>query len=421
MELDTFFTRDTVLNQELRSLAMIQIARWVTGVLTCVAWMITTPVLAEIVGPNAQDQEPKHSASEEAQQPGPEWHYGGFVDLGYSLDFNFPENHLFRNRGTTPRVNELDLNMAGAYIRKDATAQSRWGTELLVHGGQDAKEFAFHSNQPKVGSSDQLRHFGRANASYLAPVGNGLTVQAGLFNSLVGYESLYSKDNNHYTRSWIADNSPYLMFGVNASYPFSDQLTGSLYVINSYFHLSHPNDHPSYGGQLAYTPSSRWTLKETIYLGPEQANTSFEFWRLFFDTIVEWKGDDLTIAFENQVGTENLAVPGSPRTFWTGAILPVRWNFSGPWSVAVRPEFFWDRNGRLTGSEQFIKAVTTTLEYRFPYGWTNLISRLEYRYDESTGVGGGFFKGNEIAPGVVGLTPAQHMLIFGLIWTLDSP
>ena len=400
---------------------MIQITRWVTGVLTCVAWMITTPVLAEIVGPNAQDQEPKHSASEEAQQPGPEWHYGGFVDLGYSLDFNFPENHLFRNRGTTPRVNELDLNMAGAYIRKDATAQSRWGTELLVHGGQDAKEFAFHSNQPKVGSSDQLRHFGRANASYLAPVGNGLTVQAGLFNSLVGYESLYSKDNNHYTRSWIADNSPYLMFGVNASYPFSDQLTGSLYVINSYFHLSHPNDHPSYGGQLAYTPSSRWTLKETIYLGPEQANTSFEFWRLFFDTIVEWKGDDLTIAFENQVGTENLAVPGSPRTFWTGAILPVRWNFSGPWSVAVRPEFFWDRNGRLTGSEQFIKAVTTTLEYSFPYGWTNLISRLEYRYDESTGVGGGFFKGNEIAPGVVGLTPAQHMLIFGLIWTLDSP
>ena len=400
---------------------MIQIARRVTGVLTCVAWMITTPVLAEIVGPNAQDQEPKHPASEEAQQPGPEWHYGGFVDLGYSLNFNFPENHLFRNRGTTPRVNELDLNMAGAYIRKDATAQSRWGTEWLVHGGQDAKEFAFHSNQPKVGSSDQLRHFGRANASYLAPVGNGLMVQAGLFNSLVGYESLYSKDNNHYTRSWIADNSPYLMFGVNASYPFSDQLTGSLYVINSYFHLSHPNDHPSYGGQLAYTPSSRWTVKETIYLGPEQANTSFEFWRLFFDTIVEWKGDDLTIAFENQVGTENLAAPGSPRTFWTGAILPVRWNFSGPWSVAVRPEFFWDRNGRLTGSEQFIKAVTTTLEYRFPYGWTNLISRLEYRYDESTGVGGGFFKGNEIAPGVVGLTPAQHMLIFGLIWTLDSP
>lgn len=50
-----------------------------------------------------------------------------------------------------------------------------------------------------------------------------------------------------------------------------------------------------------------------------------------------------------------------------------------------------------------------------------MIARLEYRYDESTGAGGGFFKGNEIVPGVIGLTPAQHMLIFSLIWTLDSP
>lgn len=399
---------------------MMQILSWVTSLVILPAWMIATPVLAEVASPNAQNEQ-RNNRSNDAQAPVPLWHYGGFVDLGYSLDFNFPENHLFRNRGTTPRVNELDLNMAGAYIRKDATPQSRWGTEWLIHGGQDAKEFAFHANQPKVGSSDQLRHFGRANASYLAPVGNGLMLQGGLFNSLVGYESLYSKDNNHYTRSWIADNSPYLMFGLNANYPFNDQLTGTLYVINSYFHLSHPNDHPSYGGQLSYTPSPQWTLKETMYLGPEQADTSFQFWRLFFDTIVEWKGDDLTIAFENQIGTENLAVPGSPRTFWIGAILPVRWHVSGPWSVAVRPEFFWDRNGRLTGFEQFIKAVTATLEYRIPYQWMHLISRLEYRYDESTGSGGGFFKGNEIAPGVIGLTPAQHMLIFGLIWTLDSP
>ena len=89
-----------------------------------------------------------------------DWHYGGFVDLGYSLDFNFPANHLFRNRGTTPRVNELDLNMGGASVRKDATEQSRWGMELMGQGGQDARGFGFHANQPKVGSSDQLRHFG---------------------------------------------------------------------------------------------------------------------------------------------------------------------------------------------------------------------------------------------------------------------
>ena len=42
-------------------------------------------------------------------------------------------------------------------------------------------------------------------------------VTAGLFNSLMGYESLYARDNANYTRSWIADNSPYMMFGVKRS------------------------------------------------------------------------------------------------------------------------------------------------------------------------------------------------------------
>jgi hypothetical protein len=349
------------------------------------------------------------------------WHYGGFVDLGYSLNFNFPANHQWRNRSTTPRVNELDLNMGAAYVRKDATEDSRWGMELLAQGGQDAKDFGFHVNQPKVGGSDALRHFGRGNISYLAPLGNGLTIQGGLFNSLIGYDSLYAKDNINYTRPWIGDYSPYLMFGVNAAYPINEQLTATLYVINGYFHLSHPNDLPSYGGQLAYKPTAQWTVKETVYYGPEQADSSLEFWRLFFDTIVEWKRDMFTVAFEHQIGTENLAVAGSPRTFWTGAMVEGKWDFAGPWSIAARPEFYWDRNGRLTGFQQFVKAVSTTLEYKAPYKWAQTILRLEHRFDESTGPGGGFFKGSEIAPGVIGLTPAQHMLIFGAIWTFDSP
>jgi putative OmpL-like beta-barrel porin-2 len=349
------------------------------------------------------------------------WHYGGFVDLGYSLNFNFPANHLWRNRTTTPRVNELDLNMAAVYLRKDAIEKSRWGTEWLIHGGQDAKDFGFAANAPKVGASDQLRHFGRANVSYLAPVGKGLTIQGGLFNSLIGYDSLYAKDNINYTRPWGGDYTPYLMFGVNAAYPLNDQIVGTLFVINGYAHLAHPNNAPSYGGQLAYKPTQQWTVKETLYYGPDQADTSLEFWRLFSDTIAEWKGERVIVAFEYQIGTENIAVPGSPRTFWTAALLPVRWNIAGPWSVAIRPEFYWDRNGRLTGFEQFVKAFTTTLEYRVPYQWTTTILRLEHRFDESRGAGGGFFKDGEVQPGVVGLTPSQHMLVFSAIWTFDSP
>lgn len=137
---------------------------------------------------------------------------------------------------------------------------------------------------------------------------------------------------------------------------------------------------------------------------------------------MEWKAEDVTIALDYQIGTQKTAsAVGEPRTFYTGAALPMRWHIAGPWSVALRPEFYWDRNGLQTGSEQLIRAVTSTAEYRFPYKWSNTIVRLEYRYDESTGPDGGFFTRTQSAPGVIELTPAQHMVIVGLIWTFDSP
>ena len=380
-------------------------------------WMTATPVAAQepIGGPSSEASPPE--SLEAMLLPPPLWHYGGFVDLGYSVDFNFPGNHLWRNRSTTPHVNELDLNMAGIYLRKDATPESRWGVELLGQTGEDSTSFGFAVGLSELGGSSWLRHFGRANASYLAPVGNGLTIQAGIFNSFIGYESLYSKDNNNYTRAWIADYSPYLMLGVNAVYPFNDQWTGAFFIINDYFHLEHANDVPSYGGQVAYKPSQPWTMKETLYYGPDQANTSIEFWRLFSDTIVEWKGEEVTVALDYQIGTQkNASAPGHPRDFYTGSALELKWHIEGPWTVALRPEFWWDRNGLMSGFEQLVRAVTTTLQYTVPYRWTNTICKLEYRYDESTGPGGGFFKGTENA-----LTAGQQMLIFSVVGTFDSP
>ncbi len=351
-----------------------------------------------------------------------DWHYGAYVDLSYIVNFNFPENHLWRSRGTTSRHNELAPNMGYVYVRKDAGEISRWGMEFGLQGGYDSKDFAYLQGEPKVDGADTWRHLHRANVSYLAPVGNGLTVTAGLFNSLIGYESLYAKDNNNYTRSWIADYTPYMMFGVNAKYPVNDRLTVAAFVINGYFHLSRPNDQPSYGAQWAYKITPRLTATQTVYWGPDQAKTSLEFWRLYGNHILEWKGDDLTLAASYDIGTESIAdQPGSPRTFVMGGNVVAKWHVSGPWSLALRPEFYWDRNGRWTGQEQFVKAITSTVEYKLPYRWTTTIIRLEYRYDESTGVGGGFFKGSEISPGVIGLTPAQHLLLLGLLWSFDSP
>ncbi len=351
-----------------------------------------------------------------------DWHYGGYVDVGYVGNFNSPDNHLWRSRATAAHHNELSPNMGLAYVRKDASALSRWGMELGFQGGRDSEEFAFLVGERRVDGSDVLRHVHRANVSYLAPVGKGLTITTGLFNSLMGYESLYAKDNANYTRSWIADNTPYMMFGVHAQYPVSNDLTVSAFIVNSYYHLAHPNDLPSYGGRWIWKATPRLTLTQTLYGGPDQAQTSLEFWRLYGNQIVEWKGNDVTVAASFDVGTEAIAGPiGSPRAFVMGGNMVVRWQINGPWAVAVRPEFYWDRNGRWTGAEQFVKAITSTVDYEFPYKWTNTIVRVEHRFDDSTGVEGGFFKNGEIRPGVVGVSPGQHLLLLGVLVSFDSP
>ena len=364
---------------------------------------------------------PRASVGQPPTEPATDWHYGAFVDTAYTVDFNFPENHLWRSRSTTRRVNELDVNMASAYVKKGLSAVSRWGMEFSVQGGYDSQNFAVLQGEPTVGGEDTLRRFGRANVSYLAPVGNGLTVTAGLFNSLIGYESLYSRDNLNYTRAWISEESPYLMFGISARYPFSREWTAAFYVINHYYHLSRPNDLPSYGGQVQWKPTSRVTLTQNVYFGPDQNDTAIQFWRLFSDSNVQWKNEDVTVALSYDVGTEDFAGdPNHPRTFWMGSALFTRWHVAGPWSVAVRPEFYWDRNGRLTGSQQLLVATTSTLEYRLVVRKMTGLLRVEYRFDQSSGPGGGFFRGGEIAPGVIGLNQNQHLLIFGLVWSFDS-
>jgi hypothetical protein len=365
---------------------------------------------------------PQSAASQPAEaqqaQPTADWRFGGFVDVAYLGDSNSPANHLFRTRSTTPRVDELDLNMTAAYVRKSPSEASRGGLELTVQTGRDSETFGFSPTAPNIAGADGLRHLGPTSVSYLAPVGKGLTVQAGIFTSLIGYDSLYAKDNLNYTRPWGADNTPYLMLGVNASYPVTSRLTLTGFLINSYWHLAYANYVPSSGAQLAYTPSDHVTVKETVLYGPQQADTSLSHWRVFSDSIIERKSRRLITAFEYQLGTENVASLGDQRAWWMAAQFPVNWIVHGPFGATIRPEVAWDSQGRWTGFVQTIGAVTATLQYRVPYRQAQAIVRLEYRYDNSRGPGGGFFKG--VGPGVDVLTPGQSLFGVGVILAFDG-
>jgi putative OmpL-like beta-barrel porin-2 len=354
-------------------------------------------------------------APEESTKASYTWQYGAFLDVAYLWDNDHPQNGLFRSRGTTYMVDEPIVNIAGAYVRKAPSVSSRWGLEFTAQAGQDTRVFGFSATAPNLPGYQGLRHLGPTNFSYLAPVGAGLTIQAGIFSSLIGYDSLDAKDNFSYTRPWGADFTPYLMMGVNASYPVTGKLTLSGFVINDYLHLADPNSIPSWGAQAAYKPAAHWTLKQTFLTGPHQAETGFEFWRVLSDSIIEWKRDPFTVAFEYQGATEKVAAPGNPQATWMSAQLPAHWAWNKHWSATARPEVAWDSDGRWTGFPQTVKAFTGTLEYRVPYRQATAIFRLEHRFDDSRGPGGGFFRGSDNR-----LIPSQHLLVFAAIFTFDG-
>jgi Putative beta-barrel porin-2, OmpL-like. bbp2 len=385
----------------------------------CVALVSTALAGRGVDAAIAQEPPSPAATTQNSEQPAATWQLGAFADAAYAKDFNSPANHLFRSRGTTPRVDETDMNMAAVYVRKSTSPTSRWGFEATGQAGQDSNAFGFSPTAPNVSGGEWLRHLGPTNVSYLAPAGGGVTVQAGIFSSLIGYDSLYSKDNFSYTRPWGADFTPYLMLGVNAGYPVSPNVTATAFVVNGYFHLAHANDVPSFGGQVAYKTNERVTIKETLLYGPHQSNTSLSFWRMLSDTIVERKTSAVTTAFEFQLGTENVDRPTTARAWWTSAQLPVHVNVRAPLSITIRPEFCVDSEGRWTGFEQTVEAITSTVEYRARFHQTQAIVRGEYRYDHSTGSSGGFYTDGEVEPGVVGLTPGQHLLTISVVLTAE--
>src|SRR6185295_7255128 len=299
-------------------------------------------------GVNAQNADAEETTSQEKETSDSKWQYGGFVDLAYPLDFNHPENRLFRSRGTAFRTDSVWLNMAGAYARKKPSEDSPWGFELTAQTGKDDEFFGFSATAPNIAGHKFLRHLGPTNVSYLAPAGKGVTIQSGIFSSLIGYDSLYAKDNLNYTRPWGADFTPYLMMGVNAAYPFTEKMSATFFVVNGYWHLAQANHVPSSGVQLAYKPSAELTIKQTVFGGPHQSNTALPFWRYLSDTIVERRTKRVVAAAEIHFSTEVIDSPARARAWWVAAQLPIRWNVHGPWSLGVRPEFAWDSDGRWT-------------------------------------------------------------------------
>src|SRR5437660_5093698 len=122
--------------------------------------VVLVAALTLVVVPGVVAAQTANSSNTQLQPASVSWQYGGFIDAGRLFSSTSPSNHLFRNRGTTPRVDEWDLNMTGAYLRKTPSESSRLGVELTGQTGRDSEIFGFSATAPNIGGADRLLHLG---------------------------------------------------------------------------------------------------------------------------------------------------------------------------------------------------------------------------------------------------------------------
>lgn len=344
-----------------------------------------------------------------------EWQYGAAIDLSYAHAFQTDQAIPWRSKATSYRLNEFAPNMGMFYLRKPVDAGSRWGVEIGAHAGYDTDGQV--PAMERLPGHSLLRYLSAANLSYLAPIGNGLKLTAGLMNSFIGFESIYAKDNPNYTRSWIADYSPFFLIGLGGEYRIDQAKSAGFYLLSDYDYLAYRSPEPKYAAYFDWALDSRWKLRTNVFLGPEQRNSAIEGWRYFSDTLLQWSNDEITLALAYDVGTERLVGVEEKQVLWMGSALFSRWHIGGPWSVALRPEVYWDADGKMTGNTNLITAMTATAEYKVPLAFANIALRGEYRLDHADNPQAGFFS---TSLNSTEWTQHQHLLLFSVLIRVDN-
>ncbi|MBL7661261.1 porin [bacterium] len=179
--------------------------------------------------------------------------------------------------------------------------------------------------------------------SYLgAYLDDSTTVDLGTFLAHIGAESWLSKDNLNYTRSFIAEFSPYYETGIRLSHTFDANWSGQLLGLNGWQNTTEAK-HLALGTQLAYTKNGL-TITSNTFLGEENDGN-----RLFHNLIVSKNFDSgLSLIGSTDLGYQSKSSPVSG-TFW-GYSLMGRQALDNTFSINARFESYQDPDGVIVSS-----------------------------------------------------------------------
>ena len=223
----------------------------------------------------------------------------------------------------------------------------------------------------------------QAYATYVIPIGDGLTVDGGKFLTHMGYELIEGVDgwNDNISRSFCFGYAiPFAHTGLRARYGFGESVSAMVMLANGWDNAVETNSNKTVGAQLAVTPIADLSIVANAIYGAEAPgdnsnNTSV------IDLVAVWNASDMiTVGANVDLGSaQGLAAEGEDAA-WTGFAGYLRLNLTKCFSLSLRGESFDDADGVRTGLVQKLTSFTVTPEYRPA---DNFVFRAEFRMDKS--------------------------------------
>ena len=267
--------------------------------------------------------------------------FGGFVDSYFAYDFGRPPT-LDRAFTTQPaRHDEFNVNLA--FIEAVLGAERIRG-RLAIQYGTSVQ--ANYFGEPRVGtiSGPDVARFVQEGTVGVR-LARALWIDGGIFFANAGMEGWISRDNPTYTRSLVADFSPYYSSGVKLTWQVTPMVTARFDVINGWQNISETNTDKAVGARLDVTPAAGWTASYYNFFGNELSG------RLRTYNGVGLKGGrgSASLLAEVDVGTQ--ARDGNRGTAsWWGYTLIGRLQINPRAAFAGRIERFDDPEGVILNS-----------------------------------------------------------------------
>ena len=151
----------------------------------------------------------------------------GYVDTSAEWNFGTGNANLPRYKfGGSGKADGFNLDVVQLRFDKPLT-DAAWsaGYRVDLWAGPDAAALGTRSTLSSSASDFAVRQ------AYLAlgvPLGNGVDLKLGVFDSLIGYESLESPSNANFTRSFGRSIEPQTHTGIVAHYRFNELFDASI-------------------------------------------------------------------------------------------------------------------------------------------------------------------------------------------------